>query len=765
MALKLHGISEAPFSYLDLSIPKHSWVAVTGRMATGKRTLLAKVIYSECQRRFLATLPPYWQHQFSLPQRPQLQRMSGAMPAILWSAQDRSPWGAADTVADLLGWSDAWRRLLVREGQWQCPRHQVAVTHKADGTLPEGLIGKFVALCLPELSAEQLSEEAVTACQRLGFVRLYGEGQLVAIDSNLTPGARYRIVADIVTVKSAEQVAKAAEQVLAALPSLAGEPFVGIGHEVVLVEAFPDMAAKPFDPPLAFGAAGQCPVPGCGFSAAHAGEVGDDFTFGEETYNYFAARRLPADPDRPSEGMGEGLSEGMSEGMGYEEGLRLKVAEAHRLLAQRGLPGDALALSQLQAAVDLGLGGLSCSALALPLASSYRLRLRLCAEELCGASDYLLLLFYPSAGLDEAGRAGLVTRLERLRAQGNTLVVVAHDEPLLACADHILTLEASEGGQPCPRWSLPPKERRRKQPHTFSWQDEPQLPAGYAAYGAEAPAAAAPLPLPLKGCLGIVGPNGAGKTQLLSQLQALLKERAQQDARDTPTLRLFAPSESPKSSSTVATLLGIWQPLRSLYSRLPEAKALGITARDFMTAEYHCPVCQGSGLAHDGPCRACLGSGLSHRLSGIRYRELNLSQLLAGTIDATLPLVSRVPNLRHPLALAARLPKLGGLRLSDRAGRLSQATTLLLQLASFLAQGPKHKRVMVAIEMSTISHLHPADAEPLFTAIAAILKEQERGLIFTCTEPAPYHAPDLWLKLSGPLMPPSCQFFNPSLAV
>lgn len=250
------------------------------------------------------------------------------------------------------------------------------------------------------------------------------------------------------------------------------------------------------------------------------------------------------------------------------------------------------------------------------------------------------------------------------------------------------------------------------------------------------------MPLPLAGVLGIEGPNGVGKTRWLHAVRAALKERAVSDARDTPTLRLFEPTAAPKAQTMVASLIGIWQPLRSLYGRLPEAKALGLSAKDLLTAEYHCPVCAGKGRVDDEDCTACLGSGLSHRLSGIRYGERSIQELLALSGAQALPVLERVPALKLPLSILHALPGLAELRLSQRVGQLSSSTVLLLQLAGFLAGG--HKRCIIAIEWQDFMHLHPDDAEALFAALVALCQQQGRGLVVTCAQREVYHRADVW---------------------
>lgn len=755
--LQLRGVAQPPFSHFDLTIPKKSWLTVRGQLATGKATLIAHVVYGECQRRFLATLPPYWQQQLTVPPAPDLEGMTGAMPALLWQGGAKEHLAAIKLdekplVADALGWRGAWRNILASHGSWQCPLHKVPVTEQASLTLPADSQGRFAALCLPSITGADLTPELIAACQKLGVMRVYSGGRLQAISDPLAAGDQGLLVADIVAIKSAAQLSASCEQalgiwsaLLSALASIApASRLASLGHAVTLLEAFPDMTAAPFVPPLAATAAGHCPEPDCDFAIALVPDSGEDFTWAGASYSVLAARRFVS----------------LGRPLGYENGLALTVAAAGELL--RGLDEGCLPARQLEAAATLGLGPLSLAAPLASLSAGQRQRLALCSASLTAANDILLLLFYPSAHLDESGVEALVPRLKQLRARGNSLIVVDNHPRLASAAQQVLTLTAPPKGRGQPRgeWSLSWQEALPSPPAL-----EPCSPGQVAAkakdcYLADHPLPQLPqLPLLLSGTLGIMGANGSGKTRLINALSDQLKAAAAENARDTPALRVFTPKAAPQSFTTVASLLGIWQPLRAIYARLPEAKALGITAKGFLSAEYRCPVCLGGDAHERADCPACLGSGLSHLVSGIRYRELSLSQFLSQTITAAQPIVSRVPLLAGPLAIAAALPGLGELALATPVARLSKGTVLLLQLAGFLADGPRHKRVILAIESGDFSRLHPCDREALHRAVTAIAKDQGRGLLFTCTEPQPYHAADLWLALSPPFMPLSCQFF------
>lgn len=753
----LQGVDEPPFRHLDLTLPKARWITVRGRIATGKTRLMEDVVYAECQRRFLATLPPYWQEQLPTPKSPRLQRLTGAMPAILWrgsgfSTGRGSGLSARATIGTLLGWEVIWRGLAATQGVWQCPVHRVPVTTEAEIAWSPAIEGQVVALCLPPLPESCLTEELRELGQRLGMVRLYEEGQgkdgqqcsarLLDIHSNLSPNRHYRIVADVMTAKSPEQVAAAAEQALrgwiaiAAVLERAGETAPPPSLE--LLAASRDMSATRLSPPMVVQPAGQCPVPGCDFALPAEGFVLEgELVVAGEKFPTLAARRVPTAEDS----------------LDYRAGLALTIADGRALL--HGMPeaqlteGARQVLTQLQAACDLGLGSLSCARPIDELSRSERIRLQLCEPKLCSASDYLIVLFQPSASLDADARQGLRTRLERLCAAGNSLVVVDNDPHLAGAADHVLTMSCAASMQPSLHWQVvtAPHQSLSRLSSNPSPSPGTALPEGYDAYEIEAGGRPA-LPLPLAGVLGIEGPNGAGKTRWLHAVRATLKERAVSDARDTPTLRLFEPTAAPKAQTMVASLIGIWQPLRSLYGRLPEAKALGLHAKDLLTAEYHCPVCSGKGRVGDEDCTACLGTGLSHRLSGIRYRERSIQELLALTGAQALPVLERVPALKLPLSIVNALPGLAELRLSQRVGQLSSSTVLLLQLAGFLAEG--HKRCVIAIEWQDFMHLHPSDAEQLFAALVGLCQDQGRGLVVSCAQRESYHRTDVWHVLTPP---------------
>ncbi len=89
---------------------------------------------------------------------------------------------------------------------------------------------------------------------------------------------------------------------------------------------------------------------------------------------------------------------------------------------------------------DVGVGYLTLARAAGTLSGGEAQRIRLATQIGSGLVGVLYILDEPSIGLHQRDNRKLIGTLERLRDQGNTVLVVEHDEEMMRAADHVIDM-------------------------------------------------------------------------------------------------------------------------------------------------------------------------------------------------------------------------------------------------------------------------------------------------------------------------------------
>ena len=100
---------------------------------------------------------------------------------------------------------------------------------------------------------------------------------------------------------------------------------------------------------------------------------------------------------------------------------------------------------RLKFLLDVGLGYLTLDRNARTLSGGEAQRIRLATQIGSGLMGCLYVLDEPSIGLHQRDNRKLIDTLERLRALGNTVLVVEHDEETMLAADYLLELGPGAG--------------------------------------------------------------------------------------------------------------------------------------------------------------------------------------------------------------------------------------------------------------------------------------------------------------------------------
>lgn len=398
--------------------------------------------------------------------------------------------------------------------------------------------------------------------------------------------------------------------------------------------------------------------------------------------------------------------------------------------------------------VDVGLGYLSLARGTTTLSSGEAQRARL-ATQLGGALvGVLYVLDEPTRGLHPTDRAQLRRTIRALVDRGNSVIVVEHDLDTIRAADHVVDMGPGAGplGGRVLAEGAPSTLSAQPQSVTAPWLDGrrslARAPDRPRAQGAVTLRGArlhnlknVSVRIPLGTLSAVTGVSGSGKSSLiLGTLVPHLRARIQGTAPPAAPLdalsvegaldRVVCVDASPlgrSARSTPATITGVLDPLRDLFSSLPEARARGFKAARFSynVKGGRCELCQGEGVVRVAmqfladmavPCEGCGGRRYEAETLAVRWRGMSIADVLDLTVDEALAQCEALERVRDPLRTLHEVG-LGYLRLGQPATTLSGGEAQRVRLARELSRRSSARTLYVLDEPT--AGLHPNDIEVL----------------------------------------------------
>ena len=434
------------------------------------------------------------------------------------------------------------------------------------------------------------------------------------------------------------------------------------------------------------------------------------------------------------------------------DGLALAAGElekAGRLLAELR--------SRVATANAVGLGYMTLDRPMRTLSGGEAQRIQLAAALGGTLTASLYVLDEPSIGLHAQDARRLVDTLQRIRDQGNTVVVVEHDPEIVASADHLIDLGpggGSRGGRLVAEGSV---EEVRAHPESAT---------GRALRGELAPArrtrragrgrlrivgarannlADLDVEIPLGQLVAITGVSGAGKSTLVrSVLVGGLRRDAERGAceriegadgiGEVVLVEPNAPARSPRSNP--ATVSKAFDAIRARFAATREARALGAGPGwfSFNVAGGRCEACEGAGevvvdmqFLEDVrmPCEVCDGRRYRPEVMQVRVAERSIVDVLALSVDEALQLFdddAKITRRLRPLESVG----LGYLALGQPLSTLSGGETQRLRLAQALVE--RRAGDLYVLDEPTTG-LHPADVRLLLDCLDQVIAAGSHVLV------------------------------------
>jgi excinuclease ABC subunit A len=433
----------------------------------------------------------------------------------------------------------------------------------------------------------------------------------------------------------------------------------------------------------------------------------------------------------------------------------LQLSEKEAAVADKVLREIRRRLSFL---IDVGLDYLTLDRLSSTLSGGEAQRINLATSLGSALVGTLYVLDEPSIGLHSRDNQRLIAILRQLRDQGNTVIVVEHDEDMIRVADHIVDMglgAGEQGGRVVfsgdldsllqePR-SLTAKYMRQELAIPIPSPRRRGTGQKIRLLGAsEHNLKDIDVEIPLNTLTCVTGVSGSGKSTLVHDVLYAAIKRAKGDwDRRVGTFRELKGVEfisnvvlvdqapigrTPRSNPV--TYLKAFDPIRELFATTKEARSRGLTASHFSfnVPGGRCDACQGEGEVRVEmqfladvfvPCDQCDAMRFKPQVLEVKYRGKNVHQVLQMTVREALAFFSTSPKVLRRLQVLDEIG-LGYLRLGQPATTLSGGEAQRIKIAAHLASFGGERLLYILDEPTT--GLHFDDISKLLAAFRKLIE-------------------------------------------
>jgi excinuclease ABC subunit A len=408
---------------------------------------------------------------------------------------------------------------------------------------------------------------------------------------------------------------------------------------------------------------------------------------------------------------------------------------------------------------NVGLEYLTLSRNAGTLSGGESQRIRLASQIGSGLTGVLYVLDEPSIGLHQRDNDRLLTTLKNLRDQGNTVIVVEHDEDAIREADYVFDIGPGAGVHGGQVVSHGTPDHIAADPSSLTGQylsgkREISVPAvrrdgnGKAvtvvnAVGNNLQNVTVDFPLGKFVC--VTGVSGGGKSTLT--IETLFK---------TASMRLNGAKQAPAPCDTIkglehldkvididqrpigrtprsnpATYTGAFTPIRDWFAGLPEAKTRGYKPGrfSFNVKGGRCEACQGDGVIkiemHFLPdvyvtCETCHGKRYNRETLEVKFKGKSIADVLDMTVEDAQQFFQAVPSIREKMDALVRVG-LGYIKVGQQATTLSGGEAQRVKLSKELARRSTGKTLYILDEPTT--GLHFEDVRKLLEVLHELVEQ------------------------------------------
>jgi excinuclease ABC subunit A len=406
---------------------------------------------------------------------------------------------------------------------------------------------------------------------------------------------------------------------------------------------------------------------------------------------------------------------------------------------------------------EVGLGYLTLARSAKTLSGGEAQRIRLATQIGSGLQGVLYVLDEPSIGLHQRDNERLINTLKKLRELGNTVIVVEHDEDTIKVADYLVDIGPGAGvhGGEVVAFGTPEEVANNKRSITGQYlRGEKKITtpkkrrkgAGKSVVirGArENNLRNIDVSIPLGKMVVVSGVSGSGKSTLINDIFAkelhVRLNRAHEavgrhdDIEGIEHLdKVIIIDQSPigrTPRSNPATYVGLFTPIRELFSSTPEAKIRGYKPGrfSFNVKGGRCENCQGDGMIkiemHFLPdvyvqCEVCNGKRYNREALEIHFKGKTIADILDMTVEEAHDFFQNIPSIARKLETLVQVG-LGYMHLGQSATTLSGGEAQRVKLATELSKRSTGRTLYVLDEPTT--GLHMDDVNRLLQVLHALV--------------------------------------------
>ena len=414
--------------------------------------------------------------------------------------------------------------------------------------------------------------------------------------------------------------------------------------------------------------------------------------------------------------------------------------------------------------VDVGLDYLALDRSARTLSGGEAQRIRLATQIGSRLTEVLYILDEPSIGLHQRDNERLIKSLQALRDAGNSVIVIEHDEEMMLKADHLIDIGPGagvHGGYVVAQG--PPSAHLGTESSTAQYLNKTKSIAipkrrktgrsaklkltGASGHNLQN----VDLVIPLGTFTCVSGISGSGKSSLINQTlyPALHNHYFEETQAPLPYKKLtglqhldkvIAINQSPigrTPRSNPATYTGIFNEIRALFTKLPEAAIRGYKPGrfSFNVAGGRCEECKGAGLKTvemnflpdvHVECETCKGKRYNRETLEVRYRGKSISDVLGMTVNEAVEFFDSFPKLKR-IAKTLQDVGLGYITLGQQSTTLSGGEAQRVKLATELARVSTGQTFYVLDEPTT--GLHFQDIQMLIDVLQRLVDQGNTVLV------------------------------------
>ncbi len=422
-------------------------------------------------------------------------------------------------------------------------------------------------------------------------------------------------------------------------------------------------------------------------------------------------------------------------------------------------------MNRLNFLINVGLEYITLSRASSTLAGGENQRIRLATQIGSSLTGVLYILDEPSIGLHQRDNDKLLKTLIQLRDQGNTVIVIEHDEATIRSADFIVDLGPGagiHGGYVVAQGkekniisksnSITGQYLSRKKEIPIPRSRRPGNGKNIKIIGAKQfnlKNINVAIPLGKLNC--VTGVSGSGKSTLIEEIlyKSLIKKLYHTRVRAGEHESLLGTENIDKviiidqspigktSRSNPATYTGAFTPIRELFARTKTAKMRGypIGRFSFNLKGGRCEACEGAGIVKIEmfflpdiyiPCEVCKGKRFNRETLEIKYKEKNIAEILDMTVEEARQFFENIPKIKRSLKTLIDVG-LGYIKLGQPATTLSGGEAQRIKLAKELSKRSTGKTLYLLDEPTT--GLHFDDVKKLLQVLNRLVEQGNTVLV------------------------------------